>query len=88
MARKQGDSGAPDECSKPAAQANRAHGIAQASVGEALGHALEAGEALLKARDRVGRGKWPDRIRSNCKFSARIAQKYMRLARAHQSLSP
>lgn len=87
MARRQGPAEPQRACTKLAAQANREHGLAQGSLSQALGHALEAGRALLLARDRIGHGNWLGWVRSNCQFSTRMAQNYMRLARSHESLT-
>jgi Protein of unknown function (DUF3102) len=56
------------------------HVLVQASVKDALAHAIEAGRLLLRAKKAVPHGGWLPWIDENCRFAARTAQTYMRLA--------
>ena len=64
-----------------AAQINKAHDDACASVRTALGHACRAGDLLLEAKRQLGHGAWLPWLRQNCSVSERTAQKYIQLAR-------
>ena len=65
-----------------AAEINKAHDEALASVRTALGHARRAGDLLIEAKRQLGHGAWLPWLRKHCTdVSARTAQKYMQLAR-------
>ena len=51
------------------------------SFGKAIGHALEAGRLLLKAKSAIGHGRWLAWLAQNCDLPPRTAQGYMRLAK-------
>jgi len=57
-----------------------AHEAAQKAHKSAVAHAVHAGELLLSAKARVPHGEWLAWINDNCKFTARTATGYMRLA--------
>ena len=57
-----------------------AHEAAQKAHKSAVAHAVQAGLLLLCAKDEVPHGEWLAWINDNCKFSARTATGYMRLA--------
>lgn len=57
------------------------HDSVQASVKDALEHAIEAGRLLMRAKKMVQHGDWLPWLAENCKFGERMAQNYMRLAR-------
>jgi hypothetical protein len=46
-----------------------------------LVHAIEAGEALLEAKEQMNHGEWLPWLRDNCEMSESTAQVYMRLAK-------
>ena len=69
-----------------AASINNEHRLAHVRLGEALSHAVEAGELLLRVREIVEHGGWLAWVRANCEFSTRMAQNYIRLAREYQAL--
>jgi hypothetical protein len=61
---------------------NAAHEQAENSLRASVELALRVGELLLQAKRTFGRhGKWTDWLKANIKFSDRLAQAYMRLAR-------
>ena len=45
-----------------------------------VGFAIQAGEALIKAKKSIAHGKWAKWLEQNCKCSHRQAQRYMQLA--------
>ena len=53
----------------------------QAGTRNALRAALDAGDALIAAQDRVADGRWTRWLKENCFISARTAQLFMQLAR-------
>jgi hypothetical protein len=61
---------------------NREHGHAQSSAQQAVKHAVEAGELLLKAKETVGHGNFTKWIEENFEGKPRHARRYMRLAKA------
>ncbi len=69
-----------------AAEINAEHQAAFGLAREALGHARRAGELLLQVKAEVGHGAWLPWIEANCKFSARTAQGYIRLAQRWETL--
>jgi hypothetical protein len=59
---------------------NAEHEAVQAAVKESVRHALECGKLLSEAKATVAHGGWNAWLVSNCRFSARTAQLYMKLA--------
>jgi len=66
---------------------NRAQQNVDSLLTEALGHALEAGNALIHAKALVDHGQWQNWLEGNCVVSDRTARSYMRLARELPKLS-
>lgn len=65
-----------------AQQIQRHHDEAQRCAGEAVEHARQAGEALLKAKAEIGHGKFQEWFQAaGFTFSDRAARGYMRVAR-------
>jgi hypothetical protein len=62
------------------AQIAAAHEAAQTAHKSAVAHAVRAGELLLSAKANVPHGEWLAWIDANCKFTARTATGYMRIA--------
>jgi hypothetical protein len=70
-----------EELSQLAAKARQAHGIVANSTKVVLQHAINAGNALNEAKDRVDHGKWLAWLEENCPdISNRTAERYMKLA--------
>ena len=64
---------------------NREHRHAQSAARQAVKHAVEAGELLLKVKEAVGHGNFTKWIEKNFEGSPRQARRYMKLAdAAHQ----
>lgn len=61
--------------------ANKEHEAGEGASRKGLEHFRAAGEALLKAKKRVGHGKWGEWLKANVKFSQPQACRYMRVAR-------
>ena len=61
-----------------------AHQGVAAAVSDMLGAAFEAGEALLKAKAKVGHGCWLGWLKTECDLRERTAERYMRLARGRK----
>jgi hypothetical protein len=57
-----------------------AHKAAQAAWSSALGHALAAGDALIKVQDRGVVVNWKRWLRENCFLAVSTAQLYVQLA--------
>jgi hypothetical protein len=57
-----------------------AHAAVQSNAKTMMEHAIVAGELLSKAKKKVGHGEWAEWVQENCKFSARTASDYMRMA--------
>lgn len=74
---------APNEL---AARINAAHEEVKMALRRGAERAIEAGRLLLQAKTTVGHGNWLEWIGSNCRFSERTAQVYMRLAQEIPSL--
>ncbi|HEX7376784.1 MAG TPA: DUF3102 domain-containing protein [Pirellulales bacterium] len=76
--------GRPDDAERKleqlAQRAMRAHENFQASMRQALAHALEAGQALLEAKALCPEGRWTKWRIANFRPSAGTARGYMRLA--------
>lgn len=64
-----------------AKEINKAHDRCTRSGMAMVEHALKAGDALLKAKQVVGHGRFGDWLEKNCKVNARHAQRYMQIAR-------
>jgi hypothetical protein len=65
-----------------AEKANREHSQAQMAAQQAVKHAVEAGDLLLKVKETVGHGGFTKWIEENFKGTPRHARRYMRLAKA------
>jgi hypothetical protein len=63
-----------------AAQINREHAAGEEAARRGLEHFRRAGEALLKAKEKCGHGKWLPWLKANVKVSQQTASAYMRLA--------
>ena len=74
---------AKDKATTPAlaVEANKLHGLCQDAQRAAAEHARAVGKVLLKAKSEVGHGEWQAWISRYCSFSARMAQRYMQIAR-------
>jgi Protein of unknown function (DUF3102) len=57
------------------------HGAAAASLGDAVRHAIAAGELLIEAKGQVPHGQWLLWLKDHCSLSERTCQFYMRLAK-------
>ena len=68
-----------------AARINHEHRLANQRLGESLAHAVEAGKLLLETRKDIEHGHWLAWVRTNCEFSPRMAQNYIRLARYREA---
>ena len=65
-----------------AARIKTEHGAAAASLGDAVRHAITAGELLIEAKALVRHGQWLQWLRDHCSLSERTCQLYMRLAKS------
>ncbi len=70
-----------DDLQGLAVEIRQEHDLCRKAISEALQHAINAGELLLKAKTLTPHGTWSDWVRDNCEFSERTAQAYMRVAR-------
>jgi hypothetical protein len=70
----------PDTLGRLAEEINRDHIEARSSCRRSVEHALRAGKRLVAAKDLVLHGEWGDWLARNCRFPARTARAYMRLA--------
>lgn len=59
---------------------NAEHRLAQEAFGEAVQHAIRAGELLAAAKAQLGHGEWLPWLELNFDFSRQTASAYMRLA--------
>jgi len=57
------------------------HAKVESALRASVQHAINCGELLIEAKKSSSHGKWADWLRDNIKFSERLAQAYMRLAR-------
>jgi hypothetical protein len=57
-----------------------AHAAVQGNAKTMMEFAILAGELLTKAKKKVPHGQWAAWVEKNCKFSARTASDYMRMA--------
>jgi hypothetical protein len=62
------------------------HGAVVADFGSGLGHAMNVGDLLTKAKDLVGYGRWTTWLSEYCSLSARQANNYMALARTRSAV--
>jgi len=65
-----------------AAEIRKAHADVQDAARTAAQHAIEAGHALIEAKDLVGHGQWLPWLREHCALAERTAQLYIRIARS------
>ena len=64
-----------------AARIAEAHAHVARAMQTGLANAKIANELLIEAKQTVPHGQWEDWVHSNCQFSGRTAQVYMRIAR-------
>ncbi len=62
-----------------ASRINEAHQECENSARSAIQYAVEAGRALLDAKEQVEHGAWYSWLDANCECSPRTAQRYMRV---------
>ena len=56
------------------------HARVAAATRSALEHAMDAGDLLAEAQERVGHGRWESWLKKSCNIPPRTASHYMRLA--------
>jgi hypothetical protein len=71
-----------------AARANDAHQRVGDAIIQTLEAVIAAGDALLLAREQVGRGGWEEWVDENLDFGAHTARGYMRVAYHREHLAP
>jgi hypothetical protein len=71
-----------------AAEITREHDLFELHATAALRHAIQAGAALLAAREQVPRGEWERWVDENCPTVASMARPYMRVASYRDALPP
>jgi hypothetical protein len=76
----------PHELAELTAVAQAEHAAVGAALGNALHHAMAAGDALLAARELVSPGQWQDYLRRCASISARSARVYIQVAKARPIL--
>jgi len=64
---------------KLAKEINAEHRKVEAAMGDALGHARQAGKRLVEAKERTHHGEWLPWLEANFEGSERRAQMYMRV---------
>jgi adenine-specific DNA-methyltransferase len=69
-----------------ATRINAEHEAAEAATREGLERFRRAGEALLRAKARLGHGQWLPWLKKHVRFSYREASRYMRLAEGWDKL--
>jgi hypothetical protein len=87
MPNTQSNNHAPTVLSDLAARIREAHERCHASLTQGLQHALEAGQLLIQAKERVPHGMWLTWLKSHTGIDERLAQRYMRVARDLPRLS-
>jgi transposase len=68
------------------AEIRQGHAAVQSAVAETLTHALSVGDALLRAKARIERGRFVPWIEEECGLVYNTANGYMRLARYRDAL--
>jgi hypothetical protein len=63
-----------------ASKINTEHHAVEQTARASLAHARAAGELLAAAKAQVGHGRWLGWLGEHCRVSARMAQRYMRVA--------
>jgi hypothetical protein len=63
-----------------AKKANREHAACETAIRSALEHARQCGDALLAAKKIIPFGTFENWVTKNCKFSPRMARRYMTIA--------
>jgi hypothetical protein len=69
-----------------AAQICAAHLAVGRALGNALDHAMTAGDALIAARGQVKHGEWAFWLKRHCDLHERVARRYVQLAKARPVL--
>lgn len=64
-----------------AEQINAEHSNAEIALSKGVEHAARTGQLLIEAKSLVKHGEWTQWLKSNCQFSERTAQGYMRLSK-------
>ncbi len=73
---------AKDELTALAAEINKEHEAGERVVKKGLEHYRNAGELLIKVKERVGHGHFRKWLKDNVKFNTKSASKYMKIARS------
>lgn len=69
-----------------AARINAAHEAAAAALKSSVTHAMQAGELLLEAKEKVDHGEWLPWLKANFPFSDRTARLYMQIYRRREDV--
>jgi Protein of unknown function (DUF3102) len=64
-----------------AARIRAEHEAVGVALKESVSHAIQAGEMLLEAKDKLNHGEWLPWLKDHCSLNERLAQRYMRIAR-------
>jgi hypothetical protein len=72
-----------DELAK---EINAEHEASLGSARDAISRAIRVGGLLIRAKDKVAHGEFAEWIKYNCRFGARMAQRYMRAHRTGWAL--
>lgn len=70
-----------------AVRINEQQGLIEQALGVTLERAKEAGEMLIEAKRLVGHGNWLPWLETNCRVSASMAEKYMKIAKGWNVLA-
>jgi len=65
---------------------NEEHNAYKEGFGNALGHAIKAGEALTEAKSKCDHGQWGKWLNDNFEFCEKTAQNYMRVYKERDRL--
>src|SRR5215831_1471661 len=65
-----------------AGEIRKAHAGVQDAAKTAAQRAIDAGHALIEAKELVGHGEWLPWLRENCALADRTARLYMQIARS------
>jgi hypothetical protein len=75
------DVGLSNSLTELAARINAAHEAAESALKSSVVHAMQAGELLVEAKEKIDHGEWLPWLKANFPFSDRTARLYMQIAR-------
>lgn len=75
-----------EQLARLAERVRKHHRYCHRRLVQSIEHALQAGQALLEAKELCCHGEWLPWLKDNCELHSRTAHRYMRFAKLHSQI--